>query len=193
MLKEKLSQYNIILASKSPRRQELLKGLELDFEIKTKEIEEIFPDGLYKEEIPLYLSNLKANAFKDDLKDKDLVITSDTIVWCNNKQFGKPTDKLDATNMLTELSNKPHEVITAVTLMTKEKKISFFDTTKVFFKRLSNQEINHYVNTYQPFDKAGSYGIQEWIGFAGIEKIEGDYFNVVGLPLHKLYIELNRF
>lgn len=193
MLKEKLAKYNIILASKSPRRQELLKGLELDFEIKTKEIEEIFPDSLYKEEIPLFLSNLKAKAFKNDLTDNDLVITSDTIVWCNNKQFGKPIDTNDAVSMLNELSNKSHEVITAVTLMTKEKTVSFFDITKVFFKRLSNEEINHYVNTYKPFDKAGSYGIQEWIGFAGIEKIEGDYFNVVGLPLHQLYLELNKF
>jgi septum formation protein len=192
-LKEKLAHYNIILASKSPRRQELLKGLEVDFEIKTKEIEEIFSDSLYKEEIPLFLSNLKAKAFKEELKDNDLVITSDTIVWCNNKQYGKPQDDFEATEMLNELSNKSHEVITAVTLMTKEKIVSFYDITKVYFKRLSNQEISHYVNIYKPFDKAGSYGIQEWIGFAGIEKIEGDYFNVVGLPLHKLYLELNKF
>jgi septum formation protein len=122
-----------------------------------------------------------------------LVITSDTIVWCNNKQYGKPNGSVEAVEMINELSDKSHEVITSVTLMSKEKTVSFYDITKVFFKQLSNEEINHYVNTYKPFDKAGSYGIQEWIGFAGIEKIEGDYFNVVGLPLHKLYIELNKF
>lgn len=193
MLKQKLAKHTIVLASKSPRRQELLKGLDLDFEIKTKEVDEVFPDELVREEIPLFLSNLKAQAFKGEMNPNELIITSDTIVWNGQHQFGKPNDALDAVTMLNQLSGKSHEVITAVTLMTKTKTVSFFDVTKVFFKRLSNEEINYYVTNYKPFDKAGSYGIQEWIGFAGIEKIEGDYFNVVGLPLHKLYLELNKF
>lgn len=193
MLKKRLSNYNIILASKSPRRQELLKGLDLDFEIKTKEVDEIFPASLNREEIPVYLSQLKAKAFESDLKENDLVLTSDTIVWNGKKQFGKPKNATEAREMLTELAGVSHEVITAVTLMSKNKTISFYDVTKVFFKQLSQEEIDYYVSNYKPFDKAGSYGIQEWIGFAGIEKIEGDYFNVVGLPLHKLYCELKVF
>lgn len=193
MLKKSLSKYNIILASKSPRRQELLKGLDVDFEIKTKEVEEVFPESLNREEIPVYLSQLKAKAFEGDLKSSDLVLTSDTIVWNGKKQFGKPKNEQEAKEMLLELSGVSHEVITAVTLMTKEKTTSFYDVTKVFFKQLSQDEIDYYILNYKPFDKAGSYGIQEWIGFAGIEKIEGDYFNVVGLPLHKLYCELKTF
>ena len=185
--------YNLILASKSPRRQELLKGLELNFEIRTKEIEENFPPALFREEIPLYLSNLKAKAFEKELNEKDLVITSDTIVWNENKQLGKPKDRREAIEMLQSLSGKQHEVITAVTLMTQSKSHSFYEVTKVFFKKLSLDEIEHYVDTYQPFDKAGSYGIQEWIGFVGIPKIEGDYFNVVGLPLNRLNLELEKF
>ena len=172
------SKYNVILASKSPRRRELLKGLELNFEIRTKEIEENYPPALFREEIPLYLSNLKANAFREEIEESDLVITSDTIVWNANKQLGKPKNKSEAFEMLKNLSGKQHEVITAVTLMTKEKTHSFYEVTKVFFKELSSEEIEHYIDVYQPFDKAGSYGIQEWIGFIGIPKIEGDYFNV---------------
>ncbi len=185
--------YKLILASKSPRRQELLKGLGVEFEIRTKEIEEVFPPALFKEEIPLYLSNLKAKAFEKDLKENELVITSDTIVWNENKQLGKPKSRAEAIEMLQNLSGKKHEVITAVTLMTKTKTHSFYETTKVFFKELSQEEIECYINNYQPFDKAGSYGIQEWIGFVGIPKIEGDYFNVVGLPLFRLNEELGKF
>ncbi len=185
--------YRIILASKSPRRQELLKGLGIDFEIQTKEIEEVFPPALYKEEIPLFLSNLKAKAFSHGILSNDLVITSDTIVWNQNKQLGKPKNRAEAIEMLQSLSGKQHEVITAVTLMSKSKTHSFCDITKVFFKELSLQEIEFYVDNYQPYDKAGSYGIQEWIGFVGISKIEGDYFNVVGLPLFRLNEELSRF
>lgn len=193
MLDKKLSQYNIILASKSPRRQELLKSLNLDFEIKTKEVEEIFPPALYREEIPVFLSNLKAKAFENEIGENDLIITSDTIVWNENKQLGKPKDSNEAREMLQSLAGKQHEVITAVTLFSVEKTKTFYDITKVFFKELSLEEIDFYIENYKPFDKAGSYGIQEWIGFAGIEKIEGDYFNVVGLPMHKLYLELLKF
>lgn len=187
------NKFNIILASKSPRRQDLLKGLEIDFEIRTKEIEENFPPALYREEIPIFLSNLKARAFESELTDNDLVITSDTIVWNENRQLGKPKSRVEAIEMLQSLSGKSHEVITAVTLMTKAKTHSFYETTKVFFKELSLKEIEHYIDNYQPFDKAGSYGIQEWIGFIGIPKIEGDYFNVVGLPLNRLNLELKLF
>jgi septum formation protein len=193
MLIDTLKNYNLILASKSPRRQELLKGLGLTFEIRTKEIEEIFPPALFKEEIPVYLSNLKAKAFENELGENDLVITSDTIVWNENKQLGKPKDRSEAIEMLKNLSGKSHEVITAVTLMSKVKTHSFYETTKVFFKELLQEEIEYYVDNYQPYDKAGSYGIQEWIGFVGIPKIEGDYFNVVGLPLNRLNLELGKF
>lgn len=193
MLDKKLSQYNIILASKSPRRQELLKSLNLDFEIRTKEVEEIFPPALYREEIPVFLSNLKAKAFENEIGENDLIITSDTIVWSENKQLGKPKDANEAKEMLQSLAGKQHQVITAVTLFTVSKTKTFYDVTNVFFKKLSEEEIDFYIENYKPFDKAGSYGIQEWIGFAGIEKIEGDYFNVVGLPMHKLYLELNDF
>lgn len=193
MLIDKLKAYNLILASKSPRRQELLKGLGFTFEIKTKEIEEVFPPSLYKEEIPLFLSNLKAKAFESELEENDLVLTSDTIVWNENKQLGKPKDRSEAIEMLQSLSGKSHEVITAVTLMSKTKVHSFCEVTKVFFKELTLEEIEYYVDNYKPFDKAGSYGIQEWIGFVGIPKIEGDYFNVVGLPLNRLNEELKKF
>jgi len=193
MLSKKLSKYNIILASKSPRRQELLKSLNLDFEIKTKEVEENFPPALFREEIPVFLSNLKAKAFENEINANDLIITSDTIVWHENEQLGKPKDANEAQEMLQSLAGKQHEVITAVTLFTKDKKTTFYDVTKVYFKEISNEEIDYYIQNYKPYDKAGSYGIQEWIGFAGIEKIEGDYFNVVGLPMHKLYLELNKF
>ena len=185
--------YQLILASKSPRWQELLQGLGFEFEIKTKEIEEVFPPALFKEEIPVYLSNLKAKAFKDYIKEDELVITSDTIVWNENKQLGKPKSRAEAIEMLQSLSGKQHEVITAVTLMTTIKTHSFYEITKVFFKELTLDEIEYYIDNYQPFDKAGSYGIQEWIGFVGIPKIEGDYFNVVGLPLNRLNEELKRF
>jgi septum formation protein len=185
--------YQLILASKSPRRKELLAGLGLEFEIRTKEIEEVFPPALFKEEIPLYLSNLKAKAFLDGLKEDELVITSDTIVWNENKQLGKPKSREEAIRMLHSLSGKEHEVITAVTLMSKEKTHSFYETTRVFFSTLSQEDIEFYVDEFSPYDKAGSYGIQEWIGFVGISKIEGDYFNVVGLPLFKLNKELKMF
>jgi len=185
--------YQLILASKSPRRKELLAGLGLEFEIRTKEIEEVFPLALFKEEIPLYLSNLKAKAFLDGLKEDELVITSDTIVWNENKQLGKPKSREEAIRMLHSLSGKEHEVITAVTLMSKEKTHSFYETTRVFFSTLSQEDIEFYVDEFSPYDKAGAYGIQEWIGFVGISKIEGDYFNVVGLPLFKLNKELKMF
>ena len=184
---------NIILASKSPRRQNLLKELGFDFEIKTKEIEEIYPPELKRENVALFLSELKASAFVDDLNDNDLIITSDTIVCLGDEIIGKPRGREDAIKMLGKLSGNKHEVITAVTLLSKEKKHTFYEETAVYFKSLSTPEIEYYVDNYQPFDKAGSYGIQEWIGYIGIEKIIGSYFNVMGLPVKRVYEELIKF
>lgn len=184
---------DIVLASKSPRRQQLLKDLGLNFTIVTKEVDEVYPPNLKKQEVALFLSKLKADAFLPDLKENQLVITSDTIVCLEDKIIGKPKDRDDAFNMLSDLSGKMHEVVTAVTLTSLEKQVSFFVVTEVYFKPLSNFEIDYYINNFQPFDKAGSYGIQEWIGYIGIEKIVGSYFNVMGLPVKELYDELERF
>jgi septum formation protein len=192
MLTKKLS-WNIILASKSPRRQNLLKELGFEFEIKTKEIEEIYPPALKKEEVAVFLSQLKASAFLQDLKENDLVLTSDTIVCLADEIIGKPKDRADAIKMLGKLSGNKHEVITAVTLTSKEKQHTFYDLTAVYFKKLSTDEIEYYIDKYAPFDKAGSYGIQEWIGYIGIEKINGSYFNVMGLPVKRVYDEILKF
>jgi septum formation protein len=185
--------WNIILASKSPRRQNLLKELGFEFEIKTKEIEEIYPPELQKEAVAVFLSELKASAFKQDLNANDLVLTSDTIVCLADEIIGKPTDRADAIKMLGKLSGNKHEVITAVTLLSKEKKRTFYDVTEVHFKELTLSEIEYYIDKYEPFDKAGSYGIQEWIGYIGIEKINGSYFNVMGLPVKRVYDEILTF
>ena len=190
MLNEKFKNHKIILASGSPRRQQFLKELDIDFEIRLKEIEEIYPDHLQAEEITDFLAKLKANAFENELKDNEILITSDTIVWLKNQALGKPTDASHALKMLTEMSGKTHEVITSVCIKTNQREIVFHDKTSVTFASLTSQEIEYYLKNYQPFDKAGSYGIQEWIGLVAIEKIEGSYANVVGLPTHKLYSEL---
>ncbi|WP_347174327.1 Maf family nucleotide pyrophosphatase [Polaribacter uvawellassae] len=189
MLKEKLSNYNIILASKSPRRQQFLKDLDIPFTIQLKEIEELYPPQLQGTEITDYLADLKSKPFTN-LKEKDVLITSDTIVWLNNKALGKPKDKNDAIRILKEISGKMHQVITSVSLKGNNFQTIFNDTTNVYFKELTDDEIAYYVEQHQPYDKAGSYGIQEWIGFIGIERIEGSYFNVMGLPVQKLYKEL---
>jgi septum formation protein len=190
MLREKLANKNVILASGSPRRQQFLRDLDLDFEIRLKETEEVFPKDLKAHEITNYLAELKANAFSDELTKNDILITSDTIVWLENKALGKPKNAEDAFVMIQEMSGKAHEVITSVCIKTLERSVTFYETTKVFFLNLTDSEIKYYINLYQPFDKAGSYGIQEWIGLVGIEKIEGSYANVVGLPTHRLYYEL---
>ena len=186
-------QHQLILASKSPRRQDLLKGLGFDFEIRTKEVEEIYPLELKREEVALFLSELKSDAFKSEVKENEIIITSDTIVCLGNEILGKPKDEQGAIEMLQQLQSKQHEVITAVTLMSSTKKVSFFSETKVFFKPLSLEEITYYVANFKPLDKAGSYGIQEWIGYIGIKKIEGSYFNVMGFPVHQIYDELLKF
>ncbi|MDP2068885.1 MAG: Maf family nucleotide pyrophosphatase [Lutibacter sp.] len=189
MLSEKLKHKNIILATGSPRRQELFKELGLDFSIQVKAVEEIYPSALKLAEITNYLAELKAAAFTD-LAENDIVITSDTIVWHNNKAIEKPKDKQHAIEMLQELSGTGHQVITSICIKTQTSQKVFYDETMVYFKPLLMEEITYYVEKYHPFDKAGAYGIQEWIGFIGVTKIEGSYFNVMGLPVHKLYEEL---
>lgn len=189
MLRVKLKQYNIILASKSPRRQQFFKDLDIDFTIQLKEVEEIYPPELKGTAITDFLADLKSKAFTS-LSDKDLLITSDTIVWLDDVALGKPKDAEDAFKMLRALSGKKHEVITSISIKSKSFQKIINDVTVVSFKELSDDEINYYINTYKPFDKAGAYGIQEWIGFIAIDNLKGSYFNVVGLPVHKLYKEL---
>lgn len=191
---ENLEKYDIILASKSPRRHELLKGIDIPFTVKTIDnLEENYPDTLSGEEIPLFLAELKATAFKDLLEDNTLIITADTIVWIEGKELGKPKDLEQAKKMLQQLSGKQHEVITGVCILSKEKKKTFTATSKVRFSTLSENEIDFYLTNYNPLDKAGSYGVQEWIGYVAVEYLEGSYFNVMGLPIHRLYEELKRF
>lgn len=185
--------YNYILASKSPRRQELLQMLGLDFTVNTAEIDESFPGNLTKEEIPVFLAEKKAVPFLDKLNENDLLITADTIVWQNNQVLGKPENHDDAVGMLQQLSGKKHYVISGVCLSSTKKQISFFSESEVQFKNLSMQEIEFYINEFKPFDKAGAYGIQEWIGIIGITRIEGSFYNVMGLPIQKLYEEILKF
>ncbi|TAJ15785.1 septum formation protein Maf [Marinilabiliaceae bacterium JC017] len=194
-LLKNIEQYSIVLASQSPRRQQLLNDLGIEFEVLVKpEIEESFPDSLPMTEIPIYLAKHKATAYQEELThDNILVITADTIVCCDNKVLGKPADYNQAIEMLQNLSGKAHEVITGVAITTQQKQHTFYASTKVFFKDLTPQEIEYYVTNYKPYDKAGAYGIQEWIGLTAIEKIEGSYFNVMGLPVQKLYTELLNF
>jgi septum formation protein len=194
MLAEKLKRYRIILASQSPRRQALLKELGMDFEVITNnEIEESWPPELSKEQIPVYLAELKASHIMPDVPEDTLLITADTIVWLNGHVIGKPVDNTDAVRILKELSGAVHEVITGVCLRTGSRKRTFIASSLVYFARLSDEEINYYVENYRPYDKAGAYGIQEWIGYIGLEKIEGSYYNVMGMPVQKLYTELKNF
>jgi septum formation protein len=191
MLKNKLANYSIILASGSPRRQQFFKDLDLDFEIRLKEIEEIYPPELKAGEITNYLAELKANAFEGKLNDNEILITSDTIVWYNDKALGKPRDKDDAFAILKSLSNATHEVITSVCFKTKNKTELISEITKVTFNPLSDAAIEYYLELYKPYDKAGAYGIQEWFGFIGVAKVEGSYTNVMGMPTDKVFEYLN--
>ena len=193
MLHKKFENTKIILASGSPRRQQFLKDLDLNFEIRIKEIEEIYPETLQSLEITDYLAKLKAAAFDGELLENELLITSDTLVWLNGKALGKPTNYDHAFQMLQELSNQTHEVITSVCFKTKDKIDIINDTTKVTFGDLSDESIKYYLDNYKPFDKAGSYGIQEWIGLVGIVNIDGSYTNVVGFPTEKVYRFLLNF
>jgi septum formation protein len=178
---------NLILSSKSPRRQLLLKELGWDYTVKVIEVEEIYPPYLKREEVPLFLSKLKASAFTDTLTDNDILITGDTVVCIDNLILGKPLDYADAVRILKLISGRKHEVITGICLKSASKEISFHVVTDVFFKVLSETEIHYYLENYKPYDKAGAYGIQEWIGLIGVEKIQGSYFNVMGLPIKELY------
>jgi septum formation protein len=187
MLKEKLKNHKIILASGSPRRQQFFKDLDLDFEIRIKEIEEIYPDHLKTHEITDYLAVLKANAFEGELLENEILVTSDTIVWHKNRALGKPKDHDDAFQILKTLSNETHEVITSVCFKTTKNSSVFHEITKVTFSTLSDESIDYYLKNYKPFDKAGAYGIQEWIGFIGVSKIEGSYANVMGMPTDKVF------
>lgn len=191
MMFKNLINKNIILASKSPRRQELLKGLGLSFEIKTKEIDEDFPNTIDASNVAAFLAQKKAEAF--ELSIDEILITSDTTVLLTDRILTKPQNIEEAIEMLQSLSGKTHEVCTGVCIKSTDKEVTFSDFTSVTFKQLSLDEIEYYIKHFQPFDKAGSYGIQEWIGFVGIEKIEGCYYNVMGLPLSKLYQELLEF
>ena len=193
LLKEKLKNYQVVLVSNSPRRKELLKGLEIDFMVTSVDIHETFPKHLIGQEIPIHIAQEKAKAYVNQLLENTLAITADTIVLLENKVLGKPKDRNNAKEMLRQLSGQTHDVITGVCLFTKNKKTSFSSTSKVTFKELTDEEIEHYLSVYQPYDKAGSYGVLEWIGFIGIERIEGSYFNVMGLPTVALYKELEKF
>jgi septum formation protein len=190
MLKELLQHKNIILASGSPRRQQFFKDMDIPFSIQLKEIEEVYPIHLKAEEITNYLAELKAKAFEDSLEENDILVTSDTLVWLNEIALGKPKDATDAFAMLQKLSNQTHEVITSVCLKSMEKTEIFHCITKVTFNSLSENAIYYYLENYEPFDKAGSYGIQDWIGLIGISNIEGSYTNVVGLPTELLFQKL---
>lgn len=186
-----LEKYQLILASGSPRRQQFFRDLELNFEIRLKEIEEIYPPELQGQDIPNYLAKLKAAAFEGELTDNQILITSDTIVWHQNQALGKPKDAADAFMILKSLANSTHEVITSVCFKTNKKTDLLTETTRVTFNPLSDEAIKYYIEKFKPFDKAGSYGIQEWIGFIGVSKIEGSYANVMGMPIDKVYQYLN--
>jgi len=193
MIKDELNKYRIILASSSPRRQQLLKQLGIEFDIIIRDYNETYPPHLAGEEIAVYLAGLKAASFRNRLSDNEIVITADTIVWCNNRNLGKPSDADEARQIIRDLSGNTHEVITGVVLLSSFKEKSFSVSTRVTFTTLSEEEINYYIENFRPYDKAGAYGIQEWIGIAGCSRIEGCYFNVVGLPVQRLYEELKEF
>ncbi len=193
MLKN-LEKYNILLASKSPRRHELMKELRIPFHIiSLGGIDESYPPELPAIEVAEYLSKLKADAYLPKLTEKDLIITADTIVILGNKVFGKPKDREEAITMLEELSGKIHQVITGVSISTPTRQTTFRAVTDVKFTELSRKEIEYYVDNYLPFDKAGAYGIQEWIGCVAVDKLDGSFYNVMGLPIHRLYQELKNF
>ena len=189
-----LNKYQIVLASKSPRRQELLRGMGIDFMVLTKDTIEVFPEGKPLEEVPKYLSGIKSLNYNDrELPSDYLLITSDTVVICEGEILGKPKDREDAVRMLRMLSGKTHRVVTGVTVRSAKKCESFAVGSNVTFAEHDAEEINHYIDTYKPFDKAGAYGIQEWIGYIGITGLEGSFYNVMGLPTQRLYQCLKGF
>jgi septum formation protein len=193
MIADELNDFKIILASRSPRRQQLLRETGLKFDVVIKEYEEIYPEGLDGEAIAKYIAHEKAASFKNEISDNEIVIAADTIVWCNGKVLGKPLDYKDAVRILKEISGNTHKVITGVSLLSRSGELTFSESTKVVFEALSEEEISYYINKYKPYDKAGAYGIQEWIGILACSHIDGSYFNVVGLPVQRLYAELRNF
>lgn len=191
MILDNLKKYKVILASNSPRRKELLAGLGVDYEVRTlPDVDESYPDTLQGADIPLYISKEKADAYQAMIQPDELMITADTIVWLDGKVLGKPEDREDALQMLREMSGRTHEVFTGVCITTTKWQRSFTAQTEVRFSVLSEEEIAFYVDKFQPMDKAGAYGVQEWIGFIGVENISGSYYNIMGLPVQKLYREL---
>ena len=191
---KKLNQRNIILASQSPRRQQLLADLGLEFEVRViPDIDESFPDNMAPKKVPVYLAQQKSKAYKSALKPEDILITADTIVATEHEILGKPANRTEAFDMIKSLCERDHMVVTGVNICDTEKEISFKSVTIVHFGALSDEEINYYIEKFQPFDKAGSYGIQEWIGYIGVEHIEGSYFNVMGLPVQHVYSALKNF
>ena len=190
----RITPYKVILASASPRRQSLLSGIDLEYELRTlPDVDESFPDDLPHELVAEYLARKKAAVYLDALTEDELLITADTIVLLNGMILGKPTDREEAQQMLQILSGKRHRVITGVCLTSMQKSCSFSDTALVTFGHLTEEEISYYLDRYNPMDKAGAYGVQEWIGYVGVEQIEGSYFNVMGFPIYKVYRELKRF
>ncbi len=191
MLTNDLGRYNLILASNSPRRQELLRGLDVRFEVRVQNgIDESYPDDLPKEEVPLYIAEKKANFYADKLLKNDILITADTIVLLNDVIYGKPKNREEAIEILKTLSGNTHKVITGVCICTANRRKLFSETTEVRFSDLDNDEIEYYLDLYRPYDKAGSYGVQEWIGYTAVESIKGSFYNVMGLPINRLYREL---
>lgn len=188
-----LGNKKIILASASPRRKELLKGLDIPFEVRLRDSDESYPEDLKKEDVAIFLARKKSNSYMSDLAKNEIIITSDTTVLKDGIIYNKPRDEDDAFRMLEALSGSSHEVITGVCIRSLEKELSFDSRSTVKFKALEEDEIRYYITNYKPFDKAGSYGIQEWLGYIAIEKIEGSYFNIMGLPVHRIYEELKRF
>ena len=190
----KVTDYKVLLASNSPRREELLRGIDIDFEIKVlADIDESYPDNLPLEEVAEFIAIKKANSYISILNDDELMITADTVVILGEKIYGKPINKEDAKEMLHDLSGKTHRVISGVCLTSTKKQSSFSVTSDVEFSQLTNEEIEYYVDRYSPFDKAGAYGVQEWIGYIGVKHINGSYYNIMGLPIQRLYTELKRF
>lgn len=185
--------YKIILASASPRRQQLMRDAGFEFEIRLKETEEIYPETLVSTEVPVYLSRLKAAAFADEIQESELLITADTVVCLGAKILGKPKNREHAVEILHQLSGQKHTVVTGVCLTTRHKQQTFSSFTDVYFKELTEDEIVYYIDRYKPFDKAGAYGIQEWIGYIGIKRIDGSFYNVMGLPVQQLYTTLQSF
>lgn len=191
---DNLKKYKIVLGSNSPRRRELLAGLDIDFEVRAiPDIDESYPTSLKAEDVPVYIARKKAETYQPTLAANELLITADTIVWTFEKIMGKPANRAEAVSMLFALSDHVHEVITGVCVTTRERKVDFSVASAVSFAKLTAQEVDYYVEKYHPYDKAGSYGIQEWIGYIGVEAINGSFYNVMGLPIQRLYQELKGF